>query len=213
MSRYSLSALVIFAIGFILISIGILDHQIIHFDTAVASFIQQRESPALTKVMRFFTGIGEGWTIIVIILAVMLVLYIVLHHRKELVFLAAIMIGSSLLNLVLKLLFHRSRPVVHRIIEEAGYSFPSGHSMAAFSFYGALSFIIWKHIPYLRGRILLILLSALFILAIGISRIYLGVHYPSDVIGAYFISGTWLTAGIMVYQKYADHMSRGKAIK
>ena len=121
--------------------------------------------------------------------------------------LAAVIAGSTLLNTLLKLAFQRARPTIHRIIEASGYSFPSGHSMAAFSLYGGLAFLIWKHIPTAIGRVLMIIVSAAFILTIGMSRIYLGVHYPSDVIGGYFLSGSWLAICIWFYQRYAERLS------
>lgn len=157
--------------------------------------------PGFDGVYEVFTTIGGSLPLILVIITAMAVLYTVLGHRGELVFLAGVMLGSTVLNWALKTLFHRARPVIHRIIEAEGYSFPSGHSMAAFSFYGALAFLIWRHVPASLGRSLMIVLSTLFILAIGISRIYLGVHYPSDVLGGYFVSGCWLTASILWYKK------------
>ncbi|WP_326048261.1 phosphatase PAP2 family protein [Paenibacillus macerans] len=177
------------------------DNEIRHFDQVIPSWIQHWETPALTVFMKFFTTIGGSLPLILVIITAMAVLYTVLGHRGELVFLAGVMLGSTVLNWALKTLFHRARPVIHRIIEAEGYSFPSGHSMAAFSFYGALAFLIWRHVPASLGRSLMIVLSTLFILAIGISRIYLGVHYPSDVLGGYFVSGCWLTASILWYKK------------
>lgn len=199
---------VICTVGFSFIAIWIGDNQIRHFDAAIISWVQNMESPPLTKIMKFFTLIGSGYPIAIIMIAVMIFLYIFLHHRKELVFLAWIVIGSALLNLLLKLLFQRARPTIHRIAEATGYSFPSGHSMAAFGLYGALAFLLWKHVPTAFGRIILIILSSLFILAIGTSRIYLGVHYPSDVLGGYFTSGCLLAVSIWYYQRYLDRLAQ-----
>src|SRR5690606_15912927 len=110
------------------------------------------------------------------------------------------MVGSTLLNIILKFIFQRSRPDINRMISEEGYSFPSGHSMAAFSLYGILTFLLWRHIQTRAGRTILLIINSLMILFIGISRIYLGVHYPSDVIGAYTASGVWLFTVIWCYQ-------------
>ncbi|MGZ7443243.1 phosphatase PAP2 family protein [Paenibacillus sp. TH7-28] len=198
----ALVTLIVCTLGFGAISLFVHDNEIRNFDKIVTAWIQHWENPALTAVMKFFTTIGGGLPFILVIITAMVVLYTVLRHRRELVFLAGVMLGSTVLNWALKTLFHRARPVIHRIIEAEGYSFPSGHSMAAFSFYGALAFLIWRHVPTSSGRSLIIVLSTLFILAIGISRIYLGVHYPSDVLGGYFVSGCWLTASILWYKKY-----------
>jgi undecaprenyl-diphosphatase len=131
-------------------------------------------------------------------------LYKVLKHRTELILFIAIIVGSPILNELLKLLFHRARPDFHRLIKINGYSFPSGHAMSAFAVYGVLSFLLWRHIPTRWGRTLLIVTSIIMILTIGISRIYLGVHYPSDVIGGYFASGCWLAIAIWFYQRYLE---------
>ncbi|KAE8558061.1 phosphatase PAP2 family protein, partial [Paenibacillus polymyxa] len=157
-------------------------------------------------LMKCFTIIGSGLPVVIIILIAMFVLYSVLGHRRELLFLAVAVLGSVLLNTVLKMLFRRARPEINRIIEANGYSFPSGHSMTAFSMYAALTFLLWKHVPSRIGRILLVVLSSLLIVTIGTSRIYLGVHYPSDVVGGYFMSGCWMAACIWFYQRYEERM-------
>jgi undecaprenyl-diphosphatase len=101
---------------------------------------------------------------------------------------------------LLKQLFQRARPDLHRLIEIGGYSFPSGHATNAITVYGILSFLLWNHIATRRGRILLLFSSTFIIFSIGFSRIYLGVHYPSDVIAGYFVGGFWLIVAIWTYQ-------------
>lgn len=203
----ALLACIVCALGFALIALWVSDHQMRHFDNKIMTDLQQLESPAMTRFMKFFTMIGSGIPVVIIIVIVMLVLHRVLGHRRELLFLAIAVLGSVLLNTLLKLLFQRARPEINRIIEANGYSFPSGHSMTAFSMYAALAFLVWKHIPSRLGRLLLIVLSSLLILMIGTSRIYLGVHYPSDVLGGYFMSGCWMAACIWFYQRYQERMS------
>jgi undecaprenyl-diphosphatase len=90
------------------------------------------------------------------------------------------------------------------MIAVTGYSFPSGHSMEAVAFYAVLSFLLWRHLTTSFGRGLLIAFSTCIIFAIGVSRIYLGVHYPSDVIGGYLASGFWLSVTIWIYQYYME---------
>ncbi|KIL41425.1 hypothetical protein SD70_07210 [Gordoniibacillus kamchatkensis] len=194
-------------IGFGAIALMIGDNAIAEFDRSVAAFIQGLESPPLTQVMIFFTNIGAGWPVVAIAIAIMAFLYIVLRHRKELLLFVAVVAGSTLLNEILKHVFQRARPVVHRIVEANGFSFPSGHSMAAFSLYGVASFLLWRHIPTAFGRVILILISVAMIALIGISRIYLGVHYPSDVLGGFLASGAWLAAAIWFYQRYQEKSS------
>ncbi|MEH7307160.1 phosphatase PAP2 family protein [Neobacillus drentensis] len=112
--------------------------------------------------------------------------------------------GSAILNGILKNFFQRVRPDFHRLIEIGGYSFPSGHAMNAFTVYSIVSFLLWRHIPSRLGRWTLIIISSVMIVAIGISRIYLGVHYPSDIIGGYFASGFWIATAILFFQYYQE---------
>ncbi|MGW6379673.1 phosphatase PAP2 family protein [Peribacillus butanolivorans] len=195
---------VIFLIGFSIMAFTISAYEFLNFDRTVISFVQGLESPFLTTIMKGFTFIGSSISIIILFLLVLFYLYKVLKHRLELVLFSAVMVGSPLLNLILKLFFQRARPDLHRLIEIGGYSFPSGHAMNAFTLYGILTFLLWRHISTMWGRTLLILFSVMMILTIGISRIYLGVHYPSDIIGGYLASGCWLAISIWVFQKHKE---------
>lgn len=195
---------VICVIGFALVSLLISDHQIIGFDRTIISAVQGLESPGLTSVMKFFTFIGS--TKFVIILSVFLIffLYMVLKHRLELILFVAAVMGTAIINQLLKQFFHRARPDFHRLIEIGGYSFPSGHAMSAFTVYVMISFLLWRHISSRAGRSILLFFSVIMILIIGISRIYLGVHYPSDIIGGYLASGVWVSIAIFFFQYYKE---------
>ncbi|NHC43079.1 phosphatase PAP2 family protein [Bacillus sp. MM2020_1] len=191
-------------VGFALTSLFISDHKIIDFDRDIIAAIQGLESPLLTNVMKFFTFVGSTPVVIVLIILLIIFLYKVLHHRLELILLISAIIGSAVLNQILKQVFHRIRPNFHRLIDISGFSFPSGHAMNAFTVYVIISFLLWRHIPSKWGRSLLICISTVMILAIGISRIYLGVHYPSDIIGGYLASGFWLAVAIWFFQYYKE---------
>ncbi|UOK62553.1 phosphatase PAP2 family protein [Paenibacillus sp. OVF10] len=171
---FSLLVAALCMIAFISIALSISDNQIHRFDDTLIGWIQGLESPGMTQFMHLFTWIGSEMPVVFITIIAMIVLYVYLRHKRELLFLACVLAGSTLLNALLKLVFQRARPTINRIIEVSGYSFPSGHSMAAFSLYGGLAFLIWKHVPTVTGRVLMIVASAVFILTIGISRIYLG---------------------------------------
>lgn len=192
------------AVGFGLVALWISDKKILRFDSTIISFVQGWESSPLTAVMKFFSFIGSAPVVIVLAVLIMLFLFLVLKHRLELILFVTVVLGADILNRILKNLFHRARPTIHPIVTEKGFSFPSGHSMEAFAFYGVLAFLLWRHIPTRTGRGLLLLFSGIMILAIGISRIYLGVHYPSDVVGGYLASGFWLGAAIWYYQRYME---------
>ena len=191
-------------IGFSCIAVFISGQKIIQFDQTVISFIQGFESPTLTSIMKFFTYIGSFSVVVVLSIMALLFLYFVLKHRIELLLFGTVILGTPMINRILKQFFHRARPDLHRLIEIGGYSFPSGHAMNAFAVYGILAFLLWRHIPTRLGRTVLIMMSTLFILMIGTSRIYLGVHYPSDIIGGYFASGFWLASSIWFFQRYKE---------
>ena len=198
------------AIGFGAIVILLTDNKIVQFDNEIISFVKRLETPPLTSIMKFFTFIGGGFPVVIVTLIIMFFLYKVLHHRRELILFIWVVIGSVLLNETLKLIFHRARPMLHRIVDANGFSFPSGHSMAAFSLYGVVAFLLWRHISTSYGRVMLILLSIVMIITIGVSRIYLGVHYPSDVLGGFLASGSWLAVSIWFYQRYQEKRFKAK---
>ncbi|WP_235427280.1 phosphatase PAP2 family protein [Cohnella kolymensis] len=194
------------AIGFAVIAVLIGENNIDWFDSAGISMIRGMESPGLTGVMKFFTFIGAGHPVSIITVFIGCALYFPLKYRWELVFFVGVVSGSALLNVVLKLLFHRARPTLNRIVEANGFSYPSGHSMAAFTLYGVLCYLLWKNIKNVIGRVALIAAASIIILTIGISRIYLGVHYPSDVIGGYLASCAWLAACIGFFENFRKNL-------
>jgi undecaprenyl-diphosphatase len=199
------------AIGFGAIALLVTDNKVVQFDKKIISFVQGLETPALTSMMKFFTFIGGGLPVVVVTLIIMFFLYKVLHHRGELILFIGVVIGSVILNETLKLIFHRARPMLHRVIDANGFSFPSGHSMAAFSLYGVVAFLLWRHISTSLGRGMLIVISIIMTITIGVSRIYLGVHYPSDVLGGFLASGSWLAISIWYYQRYQEKQYKAKA--
>jgi undecaprenyl-diphosphatase len=189
---------------FSLVAIMIRADRLVDFDLTVITAVQSHEAPFITSIMKFFTEIGSTKIVVILCLFIIFFLYKVLHHRMELLLFIGVVAGSPILNLLLKETFQRARPDLHVLIEIGGYSFPSGHAMNAFTIYGILTFLLWRHIINKSGRTLLLIVSSFFIIMIGISRIYLGVHYPSDIIGGYFASGFWLAASIWFFQWYME---------
>jgi undecaprenyl-diphosphatase len=174
------------------------------FDTPIITWMQSWESPTWTALAEFCALLGSAKIVIILSIITMVLLYFVLKHRSELIFFLIVIGGSASLNVILKSVFSRERPTIHRILEETGYSFPSGHAMGAFSFYASIAFLLWRHIPQKWGRVLLILAAVGMILMIGLSRVYAGVHYPSDILAGYLISGCWLAFWIYWYQWYKE---------
>ena len=108
----------------------------------------------------------------------------------------------TILNQLLKGILQRPRPTEFRIIEETGYSFPSGHSMVSMAFYGYLIYLIYKFVKNKYIKWSLIILLSILICTIGVSRIYLGVHYTSDVLGGFLISISYLVIYTSAIKKF-----------
>ncbi|MFC5530261.1 phosphatase PAP2 family protein [Cohnella yongneupensis] len=187
-------------------------HRIEAFDNRITDAIQGLRSDTLTAWMKRFTAIGAG-TPVIIIIALFAAGLAVIGYRRELLFYLGIIGLSGLLNVLLKQIFHRARPDISRIIEASGFSFPSGHSMSAFTLYGITIYFVWKHLRYAWLRLTVIILGSFLILMIGASRIYLGVHYPSDVIGGYLISGAWLSISIGLYERFLERRWRSRKLR
>lgn len=118
-------------------------------------------------------------------------------------FCAVNLAGSTILNQLLKFAIQRPRPDVSlRLVEIGGFSFPSGHSMAAMAFFGLFIWLVWRYVRDGRLRAGLTALLCLMVVAVGFSRVYLGVHYASDVLGGFCASLIWL----VVYTKVAGPM-------
>lgn len=161
------------------------------FDNVFIWLVRYFSSPALDRAMIVISEFGYGgifWTIAVAA-AVTLAFY---RRLTELAGMLVCLSGAAFLNFLLKHLFERSRPDLFRVVEAAGYSFPSGHAMVSLCFYGILAFLLSRHIRDWRWRLAVATLAAALVAAIGVSRVYLGVHYPTDVIAGYTAGGMWL---------------------
>lgn len=153
---FSLFSLMFFS----LVAILMRADKLVNFDHMVIGIVQAQEAPYITSIMKVFTEIGSTQIVVILCLVIIFFLYKVLHHRMELLLFIGVVAGSPILNLLLKEIFQRARPDLHRLIEIGGYSFPSGHAMNAFTVYGILTFLLWRHIFNRSGRILLLLFSS-----------------------------------------------------
>ncbi|UYZ21235.1 phosphatase PAP2 family protein [Mesobacillus jeotgali] len=207
--KFNLQLLIAFfgsLFGFIFMSYLVQAEHLLVFDQVVIDAVQGLEAEGLTAAMKFFTYIGSLKFIVILTIPIFLFLFYVLRHRLEILVFLSVVYITPILNRLLKLYFHRERPDFHRLIEIGGYSFPSGHAMNAFSFYSILAFLLWRNVPTWLGRVTIIILSTFMILAIGLSRVYLGVHYPSDIIGGFLASGLWVAAVIWFFQRYKEKL-------
>ncbi|MED3727587.1 phosphatase PAP2 family protein [Priestia filamentosa] len=167
------------------------------FDITIIDWIQSFISDKLTKILETLTFLGSAKAVIAISI---LIIILMLFNKKwwETLFFVVAVLGSSLFNLLLKFIFQRTRPSIHPLITETGYSFPSGHSMVSFVLYGMITYFLVLFYVKRFVKIITILFFSLLVLLIGISRIYLGVHYPSDVLAGFAVGGTWLIICLIV---------------
>ena len=160
-------------------------------------------SDATLPIVKVITNVGGVLGVIVIATIISIILFV--KKKKLIVLLTWINLGCcALLNQILKRIIQRARPTGYRLIEEDGYSFPSGHSMISAAFYGFFIYLIFKNVKnkYLKwGSISLL---SLLICLIGISRIYLGVHYTSDVMAGFVISISYLVIFTSIVNDYLD---------
>lgn len=171
--------------------------RVLPIDTSGYGFMSKHFiSNSLTPVMRLITQFGG--TILMIVWA--LASLVLIKNKRIAISVVSNLVLIALLNNILKLIVRRARPTGFRLIAETGYSFPSGHSMVSMAFYGYLIYLIYKNVRNKKLRWTLITCFSLLILIIGMSRIYLGVHYTSDVFAGFLFSLGYL----VIYTKLTD---------
>ena len=193
------------AMVFLVIAFNLQNGALHTLDLSVTAALVAWRSPILTGVMKGMTALCAPVTLLLICFALML-----LYRRKHYSIPIAINLMVSVsLNYTLKNVFLRERPpLIYRAVAETGYSFPSGHAMAAMAFYGFLIYIVAQSAWGKRPKRLMIGLMSLVIALIGFSRVYLGVHYLSDVVAGSALSAAYLIAYSAVVGQYL-HQDRG----
>ena len=185
----------LFIAVFILFSIigSLYNNEIISIDVFMHDLVVNNlRSDGLTFIMLFITNFCNP---IILILLSLVILLICKDKKMGLIIIINLLV-SILLNIIFKGIIQRDRPLEDFLITESGYSFPSGHSMVSMAYYGLIIYFIYKKIKAKRVRNVLMILIGFLILAIGFSRIYLGVHFASDVIGGFLISIIYLVCTI-----------------
>lgn len=149
-------------------------------------------SDFVTPIAKFITNFGGAVFLSIATIALLLLI----KNKKIGLSIFSNIVIITILNQLLKRILRRPRPTEFRIVEETGYSFPSGHSMVSLAFYGYLIYLIYRYIKNKYIKWSLIVLLSILICLIGISRIYLGVHYTSDVLGGFLLSISYLVVYI-----------------
>lgn len=169
------------------------------YDRKITDYVTSFRTPQLNKFFQFITEVGDLNGYIVLTTLSTIIFWLIFRNWRfvlEIVFVLAI---SGLANVALKQVINRARPDAEHLVSVATLSYPSGHAMSAIAFYGFLIYLFYNFKLNVWVKTLTILILGLLILAIGISRIYLGVHYPSDIAGGYIAGFIWVIFCIVLF--------------
>lgn len=184
---------------FITIMIFVIIKNDLYIDEYVYSLIFKLKSSDMTNIIKIITNIGGT---IIIVVVTMLSLFI-FRNKKINICIILNLLGIFILNNVLiKNIIARDRPTGINIIEENGYSFPSGHTAISTVVYGYLIYLIYNYVSNKKLKYVLISILSIIILIVGLTRIYLGVHYTSDVLGGYLLGISYLIIFTYVTRNY-----------
>ena len=178
----------VFFVIFLAIAEDVFEQEIFEFDSVVYNFLVNNQNEALNNFFKIITQFGSA--LVLIIITILCVIFI--RDKKYKILVPANLLTIAIINIVLKNFFLRPRPNELRLIEETGYSFPSGHAMASTAFYGLLIYFAHEKIENKILRNTICIMLGLLILLISVSRIYVGVHYTSDVIAGTCFSIAYL---------------------
>ena len=154
----------------------------------------------ITPIMKIITFYGGA----IFLVSLTILLFIIIKNKKIGIIIGTNLVTITPLNQLFKFILQRPRPTEYRIINEVGYSFPSGHSITSMVFYGYLVYLTYKYINNKKIKIPLIIFLVLLIPTIGLSRIYLGVHYASDVLCGFLLGIIYLILFISISKKYLE---------
>lgn len=178
----SLMMIIFFALGLMVrgSSEGIL------FDANIMEYVHKDINPNLLSIMRTISFIGsEKFLIPAIAMVIVYTLVKKEYYISKLLLTSSL--GCYILNFILKQIFNRTRPIEYFLVKQGGLSFPSGHSMVTMSLYSTIAFLLAKKVKDKRKQRLIYIVSFVMICIMGLSRIYLGVHWPTDIIGGFLI--------------------------
>ncbi|MCK7591919.1 phosphatase PAP2 family protein [Subsaxibacter sp. CAU 1640] len=169
------------------------------YDFQITEYVISYRSPMLTEYLTFVTHLGDVYGYLIVLVLCSFVFFKALNRWKLMIQSIVVLALASLSNVVLKRFVDRARPDIEHLVVVETLSYPSGHAMAAMAFYGFLSYLVYRFVKNKYLKTGLILLFMILIFSIGISRIYLGVHFPSDIAGGYIAGFIWVIFCILVF--------------
>ncbi|MEG2310508.1 MAG: phosphatase PAP2 family protein [Clostridia bacterium] len=186
---------------FVILAILIFTGNTLSFDNSVYNTVAKVITPTLTNITKVFTELGGTKIVIFICIALLLIPKTRLKFGMPIT--CSVLI-TAVLNVIAKHIFTRQRPTILRLIPETGFSFPSGHAMLCTAMYVMLIYLIFRYLKNTKFKVIITVMTSLFILAIGFTRIYLGVHYTTDILGGYLLGIIVATFVYYIYDKYFE---------
>ena len=188
----------------------VLDQESFFFDVPILLFMYTHATPVLDLMMIFFSLLGYRFGVIPIGLLVLL-LFVRRRRWGDALFWGLAVGGAGVLNFAAKQSFERIRPNLWlSIAPETTYSFPSGHAMGSMALVAALVVLLWPT----RWRWLTLLVGSFFVLMVGLSRVYLGVHYPSDIVAGWTASLAWVVGvSVVLYGRLTKPTPRAEPMR
>lgn len=192
--------IILFILLIIILAIveDVFEKEIMKLDIMGYGIVSSIINPSVTPIAIVITNLGGA----IVICTLTIILLLLIKNKKISFCILLNLVIATILNILLKNIVQRPRPNEFRLISETGYSFPSGHSMISMAFYGFLIYLIYKYFKNKKLKIVLITFLSILIILIGITRIYLGVHYTSDVIAGFLISVCYLIIYTSLVKKY-----------
>lgn len=189
--KFTIFAITFPVLIFIKLSEDVIREELSVFDSTIYTFLSKYISNNIKFIMQFLSWIAYTPVLIAITVIIYFLFRASRKYSKYWLIIAINLVASDLITEIFKIVFHRDRPDILRLVEVSGYSFPSGHSMVGMSFFGLLFYLFFINLHYYK-RYLVAGIFSLLIFFIGVSRVYLGVHYASDVLAGFCAGLAWL---------------------
>jgi hypothetical protein len=193
--------LILCSVIFAIFTYKVVADKTIYIDSIVYNYISNNIiNKNRTEIVKVITNITSP----IMVIITLLILVLAIKDKKIKISLVINLLGITIINNLIKVIIARPRPEINKLVTETGYSFPSGHSITSMVFYGYLVYLTYKYINNKKIKIPLIIFLILLIPTIGLSRIYLGVHYTSDVLCGFLLGIIYLILFISISKKYLE---------
>ena len=170
------------------------------FDSNIQTWVRGGLPAGLTRFFKTITMLGNTPVQAIIAIVAVILLYL-RQYKAEAIFVGASGLLASILIVSLKYIYQRQRPSITHLVHASGYSFPSGHSLGTFMILGAIAIVLAQRLAKKESKIVVYAITGLLIFLVGLSRIYVGVHYPTDVLAGFTLAFALLNAIYPTYDR------------